>query len=304
MKRTSSLRILFCLALAFAMVFSLSAVAFADGDTEGIDPQLVGEWYCYNRTDDGTYTSELFYSVRNLNIILPNGVFTDSDTFEFASVGGYDQLIVSAVDGKTDLGERLIAYCRALSEIEDADVDEDVLDELDKLSDVEVTYELSDLSPEDITGTKLVDSEIAALEVWENDGLQIHVTATYKPDPLTSKKVDSTWYFYRRISDYRFLEALLCGEWTDQNGNAWVIGYEADEDGYATLCYTMTASDGTEFKGDYLSCLSELGEDNEIVSTVRFDFDSFESPRYLLGEFTADSVELLSDDGDLILTRS
>ena len=304
MKRKSFLRILFCLALAFAMVFSLSAAAFADGDTEGIDPQLIGEWYCYDHTDDGNYTSEAFYGVRYLNIVLPNGVFTESDTFEFASVGGYDQLTVSAVDGKTDLGERLIAYYRALSEIEEAEINEDVLDELDKLSNIEVTYELSDLSPEDITGTKLIDSEIAALEAWENDGLQIHVTADYKPDPLTTKKVDSTWHFYRRISDYSFLEALLCGEWSDQNGNDWTIGYENDADGYANLCYTMVSSDGTELKGDYLSCLSELGEDNELVCSVRFDFESFESPRYLLGEFTADSVQLLSDDGDLILTRS
>lgn len=303
MKRKNTLRILFCLTLAFAMVFSLSSAAFADG-ADSVDPQLIGEWYCYDRTDDGNYSSELFSAVRSLNLVMPDGVFTDYDTFVFANVGGYEQLIVSTADGKTDLGERLAEYYLKFSEVEDAEVDEDVIEEIGKLSDIEVSYELFDIKPDEVTGTTLIDSERAALDAWENDGLRIHVTASYKLDPLSTQKVDSTWHFYRRVLGFRFLEALLCGEWNDQNGNTWTIGYEADESGSISLKFVMAASDGSEYKGDSISCYSEPGDDNTFRSTIRFAFEDFDSPRYVLGEYSTDSIELLSDSGDLLLTRS
>ncbi len=312
MKRSSFLRILFCLALSFALVLSFSAAAFAAEETEtaetvdtvsSIDPLLIGQWYCYDHSDDGSFSSELFYELRSLNICLPDGVFTESDTFAFANASGIDQLTAYAADGETDLGQRLLDYALMVNDLEGSEISEDLLDEISKLSDIQVTYELFDLLPEDVTTIHLTDSLKNAFIAGENDGLRIHVTATYKVSPLSKQAVDSTFCYYRDIPTYRFLEALVCGDWTDQDGNVWNIGFVLDEDGYTDLTFQLTASDGTVYPGEDFYSTSTVESDGTLDTRIQFAFEEFDSPRYTLGELTAESIQLLSEDGDLILTR-
>ena len=311
MKRSSFLRTLFCLALSFVLVLSFSAAAFAAEEAEAaetvetaaVDPLLVGQWYCYDRSDDGIYSSEVFHELRSLNICLPNGVFTESDTFAFANATGFDQLTVYAAEGETDLGQRLIDYALMINALEGSEVPEDVLDEISKLSDIRVTYELFDLVPEDVTTVNLIDSLKDALVSGQNDGLRIHVTASYKASPLSNQKVDSTFCYYREIPTYHFLEALVCGDWTDQNDNAWTIGFVLDEDGYTDLTFQMTASDGTVYHGEDFYSTTSVESDGTMDARIQFAFEEFDSPEYALGELTAESIQLLSEEGDLILAR-
>lgn len=304
MKQKSSLRAVLCLLMALALVCSFSSAAFAADDGADLDPLLVGQWYCYDTTSDGSYDSDVFYSVNDLDIVLPNGVFTSSDLFQVASAGGYDQLTVTAADGKTDLGERLVDYILLFSEIEGMDVDEDVLDETGKLSDIEVTYEVFDLKSEEITRFTVTDDLKAELDANENDGLRIHITAKYKQDPLNTLNIDVTHSFYRDTPNYRFLEALLCGDWADQNGNEWSVSYVPEEDGDIDIAFQMTIPDGTVFNGDDLFCFSEKNDEGVTESKIQFCFEEFESPYYILGEITPESITLLADNGDLVLTRS
>ncbi len=310
MKRTRSLRVLLCLALSFALVLGLSAAALAAEETETdvavqeIDPLLIGQWYCYDRADEGNYSSDIFTMLRTLDIVLPTGVMTESDTFEYAAALDLEQLTVTAADGQTDLGERLIDYLRKLRDIENSGVDETILEEADKLSNIEVTYEVYDLKADDLGSVRLTDAMTAMLNTGDNDGLRIHVTASYKATPLSSQKVDVTYFYYRDMPDYNYLQPLFFGDWTDQSGNTWSFDFVLDEDGYTDIAFQMTGSDGTVYTGDDFSGYSAMKDDGTVETTIQFSFEEFDSPYYILGEVTAESIQLLSEEGDLLLTRA
>ena len=303
-----SLRILLCLVLALVLAFGFSSAAFAEAETApadepaAIDMQLVGEWTKYDIQNNGSVDNDVIDLIRNMDFILPTGVFTPSYYFASVNAAGLDQLTASAADGKTDLGQRLLDYVVMLSEIESFGVDASYAEEAGKLRDVEISYEIFDFKPEDTEWLILTDNMKALFEENTKDGLRLHVTGKYVQDPLTTKTVDVTYSFYADVPGSDFFEALFCGDWTDQNGNAWHFGYVFDEEGSTDFAFQLTTADGAEYVGEDFYAFSRTVEGEGIGFEISFDFDSFSSPDYKLMGLDASSVTLSSEDGDLILT--
>ena len=140
MNKKSSLRVLFCLMLALAMVFSISSAAFAEAapvdEAAEFDTQLIGQWYRYDIQNDGKYESDIIDFLRYLEFILPDGTFSYNELFALANAAGVDQLTASAADGVTDLGQKLVDYVLAYGEA--FGIDSSLLEEADKL-EVELT---------------------------------------------------------------------------------------------------------------------------------------------------------------------
>ncbi len=306
MNKMSSLRVLFCLMLALAMVFSISSAAFAEAapvdEAAEFDTQLIGQWYRYDIQNDGKYDSDVIDFLRYLEFILPDGTFSYNELFALANASGVDQLTASAADGVTDLGQKLVDYVLAYGEA--FGIDSSLLEEADKLSDIEITYEKFDFDPDSVEWVYISDSLKDAYRTASSDGLRLHVTGKYQQDPLTTKTIDVTYSYYEELLDDVFFEPFLCGDWTDQNGNAWHFGFVLNESGTADFAFTMTTSDGTEYVGTDMYADNNLDADGGAVYEMSFEFEDFSSPYYEIINATDDSITLQAEDDELILTRN
>ena len=264
--------------------------------TGTVDERLVGEWHCYDSAYNVDFRNDVLDFVGDLEIILPNGVFTEYFSFREGVVLGVAPIVASAENGSFDVGEALIEYAKCIAKVSG---NEELAAEAEKLSNIEVSYELFDISSENIEDKYVSDAIKPFYDLADNDGLRIHVTGKYKADPLTTKTYDATFTFRRELCSFVFGEALLCGDWTDSDGNVWSFGYAGDESDDPDFVFTMTASDGTVYTGDdfYISQRAD--------GTIRasFDFDEFSSPDYSSIKLTADTVTFESDEGTLVLTR-
>lgn len=261
-----------------------------------VDERLVGEWHCYDRAYNTDFRNDVLDFVGDMEIILPNGVFTEYYSFRNCAVFGVAPIVASAENGSSDVGEALVEYAKRIAEVSGND---ELAAEAAKLSDVEVSYELFDITSGTIEDKYVVDSIKPFYDLTDNDGLRIHVTGKYKADPLTTKTYDATYTFRRELCSFTFAETLLCGDWIDADGNAWSFGYTGDESDDPEFVFTMTASDGTVYTGDdyYMSQRADG------TITVSFDFEEFSSPDYSSIQLTADTVTFESDEGTLVLTR-
>ncbi len=261
-----------------------------------VEDSLVGEWHCYDRAYNVNFYNDVLDFVGDMEIVLPNGVFTEYYSFRDCAVLGIAPIVATAENGSSDVGEALVEYAKRIAE---AFGNEELAAEAAKLSDVEVSYELFDITSETIEDKYVIDSVKPFYDLADNDGLRIHVTGKYKADPLTTKTYDATFTFRRDLCSFAFTEALLCGDWTDADGNVWSFGYVRGESDDPNFVFTMTASDGTVYTGDDYY----MNQRADGTIKVSFDFEEFSSPAYSSIKLTADTVTFESDEGTLVLTR-
>lgn len=306
------------------------------GESEGavpgtgvFDAALAGVWRCYSReTDDANGAYLLFDLIHGLDFILDDGtVFGLSAGFDEMPEAGVAPMVLHTNSGRLDLLEQALTYFENIAEKftegggegeEDAEENEerkaDVAAQIQLLSalqNVSVTYEIFDLTAEDVTSAGVVTVPAPTVELLEKfvgDGLRIAITADYQENIVSSRTVSETYYFYRdRYFIGEYMGTYLCGDWRDNRGNTWNFtrgnsGVESEQ-----LRYTMTESGGTEHIGRYFICegvlTTDRGERLCKFGAVTFGFEDFTSPAYEITEKAPDVLTLHSETEDLTLTR-
>ena len=289
-------------------------VAFADVEEPAFEPSLVGAWRYIGMEERGKEYSRPVMLMTEITFFLPDGTVS-ADSFETCAYYSLDQLRIEAANGETNLGELLPDYalsiCKALLEIPESGIDEedfaDLEDTFSKISDLNVTYTFEDF---DYSSTYVSESDKPRYDADPKDALILHVTGSYHENVLSTEAIDSTLVFAKSSSGfvYSWVNAVFCGEWTDASNNSWEFHYAPNENGYLSLTGSMTDSSGKlyqadeEFDGFILYNHKGIGSFSQ-DSTVKFMFSDFRSPEYKIASYDAHHISLISDQGNLDLTR-
>lgn len=172
---------------------------------------------------------------------------------------------------------------------------------LPSVTDLSVTYELSDYEPE--------ESETYA-EFYGNDTmdyLTLHIQGNYQDGPLTVKNIDSLFHYKKNTNLECWFFPGLEGRWTDNNGFVWAFriarGSVAEPAEEFRLAFAMKDSsgqvhEGKEIFGSYENATGTF--------TIRIRFqDGITIPGYTLVSYDGMTLELEGNDGSrLVLTRS
>lgn len=275
----------------------------AEQSVSGFDSRLAGSWYPYESNNNGDIKGVLNDILHDPICFLYDGTFFTHYELPFDDayvIGGLEPLIISAENGKMDLGTKWLAYLVQNEAIEQADAD--------KYSEISVTYEIFEITSEGAEQIAVTDSAAEDLSNYCEDGLRVHISGIYQKDPLTKQSIDFTYCYYKEYHNREFMEAYLVGNWEDDAGNKWNFTYQEGENSWPDFVYSMTDTNGTQYLSkqgyflEYGRGVEALHEPNEL-GYILFRFESFLSPHYKVESMQANMLSLVSDNGSIILTR-
>lgn len=227
------------------------------------DPALAGRWNQVTKmTEENGEISidgidyKLFPSYFSF---LPDGIWLNGVDSEDAYTD-YIELGVEPLRATTEGG---LLHLIDLSYQAELDAGLATPEEIEKLPQVNVAYELSDI--EEASNTS--DGDRAWYEMCDNDLLTLHITGTQvdSQDPSRVYTIDTTLVYERQYPTYYggCLRPALVGEWSDSNGNHWTFGYEKDDAGeYKFVFSGISAADGKTYAGDRIQgWRNEKGEE-------------------------------------------
>lgn len=179
-------------------------------------------------------------------------------------------------------------------------------EEISKMAQVNITYELSDI--EAPVGSSYQDNDW--YEMYDNDLLTLHITGTQvdAEDQSRVYTVDTTFVYEKQYPTYSggmlgdYLHPSLVGNWTDSAGNRWAFGYEKDDTGeYKFTFSAISAADGKTYVGKRIQTWqNEKGEESFWMEME----DGTKSPEYQILSYDGTVFRMVDEYGeDFILTK-
>lgn len=265
---------------------------------ESFDQRLAGRWYKY----DTVYEGETALSLSNLSdvTIFETGEYYLGTYTSYAELqqAGLSLPRMTVAGQQTDWLE---TYVETYAGLERYQTDK-LFSMYADLSDLQVTYELFDCETNPINEDSNRNSFFAA---YGDDGLAVHITATYTQSAFSASTVDQTLYFYREYPRYQngYLLPEMEGRWIDDLGNTWAFAVDLETDSGWGVTFAMKEEDGTVHWGS--SLYTNYDTENCTETLIICFEDGLAIPQYTIEGYDGDVLSLTDKKGTgLTLTRN
>lgn len=206
--------------------------------------------------------------------------------------------VMTVKDGATDIIEAGKIICEG-----EAHGSNDIYLLMPSITDLSVTYELTDYEPEQ-------DEPSAAFYANDTmDSLTIRIQGNYQDGPLAAPAAIDTLFHYVKKPDLNnWFFPSLEGRWTDGNGFVWAFMVARDSSeklsaGAFEIAFAMKDASGQVHEGKEISVVQNYAEGTFSVKIV-FQ-DGITVPEYTLVSYDGLTLELEGADGSrLTLKRS
>ena len=255
---------------------------------------------CWEKVSKATVQNgDISFDMPSYPYFLPDGTYflpiNDRLPYTYYMEQGTQPLRATTENGMLHLVDRIYQW-----ELETDLVSQE---EIDKMAQVDITYELSDI--EECMIASYRDKEW--YEMYDNDLLTMHITGTQvdAEDPSRVYTIDTTYVYEKQYPTYTgnyYLRPSLVGNWTDNVGNRWSFGHEKDDAGeYKFTFSAVSAADGKTYVGKRIQTWkSEKGEEGFWMEME----DDTKSPRYQILSHDGTVIRMVDEYGeDLALTK-
>jgi len=276
------------------------------------DQSLVGAWECYydSYPQKSGEAVAFFLEMKNLYGFMYNGAM-NSYRINYPNLiaKSGEALIVSTKEGKLDYFDKLCEFTEAYKELFTDDYSIEAIDELDKCSNVEISYELFDITKKGDGDFKPDKDKKKYYEASKEDGLLIKIEADVKVNPTTVNHQVYEFKFYKDYDrSWKMNNWCMLGEWEDSAGNSWSVAPYLEKEGTTyedeRCIYKLLDSDGVEHVTESFYWSVEEDERFDPKGYLQFYFPTFSGPQYKIESINYNEIKLASESGSLTLTRT
>ncbi len=276
------------------------------------DPALAGAWECYydSYPQKSGEAVAFFLEMGNLRGFMYNGAMNSYriNYPNFIAKSG-EAIILSAEKGKLDYFDKLCEFTEEYKELFTDEYSIEAIDGLDKCSNVEISYELFDITKKGDGDFKPDKDKKKYYDASKEDGLLIKIEADVKVNPTTVNHQVYEFKFYKDYDrSWKMNNWCMLGEWEDSAGNSWSAAPYLEKEGTTyedeRCIYTLLDSDGVEHITENFYWTKEEDGKFDPNGYLQFYFPTFSGPQYKIESINYNEIKLVSESGSLTLTRT